>query len=118
VFVGRQASEWRDATRSTICGMAVAAAAVVTTGRVCVSGGADDCAAVCEDTAAGQGRARSGQSVLSCPRENEREGVRMHEARRFATPMRLLDVSLSTRIDRNRGSLAAGRYHIIIGTRP
>lgn len=85
---------------------------------VCVSGGADDCAAVCEDTAAGQGRARSGQSVLSCPRENEREGVRMHEARRFATPMRLLDVSLSTRIDRNRGSLAAGRYHIIIGTRP
>jgi hypothetical protein len=38
--------------------------------RVCVSGGADDCA----------GRARSGKSVLSCPRENEREGVHMHEA--------------------------------------
>jgi hypothetical protein len=33
--VGRQASEWRDATRNTICGMAVAAA-VVTTGE-CVS---------------------------------------------------------------------------------
>jgi hypothetical protein len=101
--------------------MAVTAAAVVTTGGVCVSGGADDCAAVCQDRAAGQGRARSGKrpmSVLSCPREDEREGVHMHEARRFATPMRLLDVSLSTRIDRNRGSLAAGRYHIIIGTRP
>lgn len=67
----------------------------------------------------GQGsRAENGKSVLSCPRENEREGVRMHEARRFATPMRLLDVSLSTRIDRNRGSLVADRYHIIIGTRP
>jgi hypothetical protein len=85
VFVGRQASEWRDATRSTICGMAVAAAAVVTTGGVCVSGGADDCAAVCEDTAAGQGRARSGQSVLSCPRENERGRAHARsEALRYA----------------------------------
>ena len=42
---GRQASDWRDATRSTICGMeAAAAAAVVTTGGdalVSLSGGAD-----------------------------------------------------------------------------
>ena len=90
---GRQANGGMDARRSTICGMAVAAAAVVTTGGdawVSLSGGAN-CGRL-----PGQGRAGQGREWEECwlAQGREREGVRAHhEARRFATPKRLLDSS-------------------------
>lgn len=126
-MVDRQASEWREVcyTRSTICGMAAAeavAVAVITTGGECVSLEVQTArAAVCQGRA-GQGRARSAIGrVLSCPREREStQRGRVHITKRGASLRQqpLLDVSTRITTTDNRGSLAAGRYHIIIGTSP
>lgn len=88
--------------------------------QMCLSGGAD-CA---RGRLPGQSRARQGKE---CDRKSaelpkgeraQRRGVHITKRGASVRQQPLLDVSTRITTTDNRGSLAAGRYHVIIGTSP